>query len=111
MPSFGIDLSTSAATALGEGFGQGLIHVLLVVGLGALYLVQQKMVAARATISPSLSPTQQKLMQYLPVVFAVFQFFFLSALVVYYIFQTLIRILQQYYITRTLYPRHDEPLR
>ena len=103
MPSFGLDLSKSAATAIGDGIGQGLIYTLLVVALGALYFGQQKMVAARATISPSMSPTQQKLMQYLPVFFAVFQIFFLSALVVYYIFQTLLRILQQYYITKKFY--------
>ncbi|MDG1695495.1 MAG: YidC/Oxa1 family membrane protein insertase [Ilumatobacter sp.] len=103
MPSFGLDLSKSAATAIGEGLGEGFIYALLVVGLGALYFAQQKMVAARATISPSMSPTQQKLMQYLPVFFAVFQIFFLSALVVYYIFQTLLRILQQYYITKKFY--------
>ena len=103
MPSFGLDLSKSAATAISEGIGEGLIYTLLVVALGALYFGQQKMVAARATISPSMSPTQQKLMQYLPVFFAIFQIFFLSALVVYYIFQTLLRILQQYYITKKFY--------
>ena len=63
---------------------------MLVVVLGALYFVQQRMVAARASISPTMSPTQQKLMQYLPVFFAIFQVFFLAALVIYYIFQTLL---------------------
>ncbi len=109
MPSFGLDLDLSAADAVGQGIGKGLVYVLLVVALGALYFGQQKMVAARATISPSMSPTQQKLMQYLPVFFAVFQIFFLSALVVYYIFQTLLRILQQFYITKKFYG-HDESL-
>ena len=80
-----------------------MIYTLLVVVLGALYFGQQKMVAARAAISPTMSQTQQKLMQYLPVFFAVFQIFFLSALVFYYIFQTLLRILQQYYITKKFY--------
>ena len=64
----------------------GIIYALLVVALGGLYFGQQRMVAARASISPTMSPTQQKLMQYLPVVFAVFQIFFLTALVIYYIF-------------------------
>jgi YidC/Oxa1 family membrane protein insertase len=109
MPSFGLDLSKSAFEKIGEGLGQGLIYALLVVVLGALYFGQQKMVAARATMSPTMSEGQQKLMQYLPVFFAVFQIFFLSALVVYYIFQTLLRILQQYYITKKFYG-HDESL-
>lgn len=109
MPSLGLDLSKSAAEAVTDGFGTGIWYVLLVVVLGALYLVQQKMVAARAAISPTMSPTQQKLMQYLPVFFAVFQLFFLSALVVYYIVQTVLRIIQQMYITKAFYG-HDESL-
>ena len=70
--------------------------------LGVLYFVQQRMVAAR-TVSPTMSAGQQKIMQYLPVVFAVFQLFFPVGLVIYYITQTLLRIGQQYYITQRFY--------
>ena len=107
--SFGIDLSKSAAEAVADGFGTGIWYVVLVVVLAGLYFVQQRMVAARASISPTMSATQQKLMQYLPVFFAVFQIFFLAALVVYYIFQTIFRIMQQAYITRAFYG-HDESI-
>ena len=107
--SLGLDLSKSAAEAVGDGFGTGIWYVLLVVLLGALYFAQQRMVAARASISPTMSAGQQKLMQYLPVFFAIFQIFFLAALVVYYVFQTVFRILQQAYITRAFYG-HDESL-
>jgi YidC/Oxa1 family membrane protein insertase len=109
MLSFGLDLSKSPFEAITENPTTGIVYALLVVLLGGLYFGQQRMVAARASISPTMSPTQQKLMQYLPVVFAVFQIFFLTALVVYYIFQTLLRILQQYYITKKFYG-HDEAL-
>ncbi len=109
MMSLGLDLSKSAAIEITNGFVAALPYVLLVVVLGALYFVQQRMVAARASISPTMSAGQQKLMQYLPVFFAIFQIFFLSALVVYYIFQTLLRIAQQAYITRAFYG-HDESL-
>ena len=109
MQSLGIDLSKSAATAITEGFGTALPYVLLVLLLGGLYFVQQRMVAARAAISPTMSQAQQKLMQYLPVFFAVFQVFFIAALVVYYICQTVLRIAQQMYITRVFYG-HDEAL-
>jgi YidC/Oxa1 family membrane protein insertase len=95
--------------AVADGFSNGIWYVLLVVLLGGLYFVQQRMVAARASISPTMSAGQQKLMQYLPVFFAVFQLFFLSALVIYYIFQTIFRIGQQAYITRAFYG-HDEAL-
>jgi YidC/Oxa1 family membrane protein insertase len=107
MDSWALDLSKSAATMLGTDFGRGLIYALLVVGLGGLYLFQQRMVAARATLSPTMSETQQKVMQYLPVVFAVFQIFFLFGLVVYYIVQSILRILVQAYITRRFYRGED----
>ncbi|MGA1034188.1 MAG: YidC/Oxa1 family membrane protein insertase [Ilumatobacteraceae bacterium] len=103
MPSWGLDLSKSPAVMLGESFGKGLIYAGLVVILGLLYLFQQRMVAARASISPTMSESQQKLMQYLPVVFAVFQIFFLLGLVVYYIVQSVIRIVVQAYITKRFY--------
>jgi len=109
MLALGLDYSLSAARAVSEGFVTALPYVLLVVLLGGLYFVQQRMVAARASISPTMSPAQAKLMQYLPVAFAVFQVFFLAALVVYYIFQTLLRIAQQAYITRAFYG-HDDSL-
>ncbi len=109
MNSLGLDLSLSAFEAIQEGFVKGLPYALLVVVLGALYWVQQRMVASRAAVNPTMSPSQQKLLQYLPVVFAVFQIFFLAALVVYYMFQTLLRIAQQAYITRKFYG-HDEAL-
>ncbi len=107
--SLGLDLSKSAVEAVADGFGTGIWYVLLVVLLGALYFAQQRMVAARASISPTMSAGQAKLMQYLPVFFAIFQVFFLAALVVYYLFQTVFRIMQQAYITRAFYG-HDESL-
>lgn len=109
MSAFGLDLSVSPAEMLGSNFGRGLIYALLVILLGTLYFFQQRMVAARAAVSPTMSPAQQKLMQYLPVAFAVFQIFFLLGLVVYYIVQAILRILQQYYITKRFYG-HEESL-
>lgn len=103
MKSLGLDLSLSPLQALGSNFAQGLLYAAIVVVLAGLYFFQQRMVAARASISPSMSPTQQKLMQYLPVFFAVFQVFFLLGLVIYYIVQAVLRILQQGYITKRFY--------
>jgi YidC/Oxa1 family membrane protein insertase len=109
MTAFGLDLSLSPAEMLGQDFARGLVYAALVAFLGGLYFFQQRMVAARAAVSPTMSPSQQKLMQYLPVAFAVFQIFFLLGLVVYYIVQSLLRILQQFYITKRFYG-HDESL-
>jgi YidC/Oxa1 family membrane protein insertase len=109
MKSFGIDLAISPVEALSRGIGTGLIYAVLVVILGGLYFLQQRMVAARAAVSPTMSPRQQKLMQYLPVAFAFFQMFFLTGLVIYYSAQAVLRIGQQAYITRRFYG-HEEAL-
>ena len=102
MLAFGLDLALRPADVVRDDPAKGLIYVLLVVLLGGLYFVQQRMVASRTT-SATMSPTQQKVMQYLPVFFAVFQLFFPVGLVIYYLTQTVVRIAQQAYITRRFY--------
>jgi len=103
MMSFGLDLAISPSEAMQENFTHGIWYALLVVLLGGLYLVQQRMVASRAPANGSMSATQAKIMQYMPVAFALFQVFLPTSLVVYYLTQTVFRILQQGYITRRFY--------
>lgn len=103
MKSFGLDLSARPFRMLSESFGKGMIYALLIVVLGVLYFIQQKMIASRAQVSPTISPSQQKLMQYLPVVFAVFLVFYLTGLVIYYMAQAVIRIGLNAYITHRFY--------
>jgi YidC/Oxa1 family membrane protein insertase len=103
MLAWGLDLSRRPIQVISESFGKGLVYAVLVVALGALYFLQQRMVAARASVSPTMSPAQQKLMQYLPVVFAVFLVFYLTGLVIYYMAQAIFRIGLQYYITKRFY--------
>ena len=57
MRAFGLDLAKTPAEALGDGLGTGIVYALLVVLLGVLYFLQQRMVAARAAISPTMSAT------------------------------------------------------
>ena len=106
MLAFGLDLAKSPAKVMGEDFLRGIPYALLIVLLGATFLVQQRMIASRTT-SASMSPTQAKIMQYLPVAFAVFQVFLPTGLVVYYMTQAVIRIIQQWYITRRFYGHDD----
>jgi YidC/Oxa1 family membrane protein insertase len=103
MMAWGLDLSKRPYSMMSESFVEGLIYVGLVVALGALYFVQQRMVASRAAVSPTVSPTQQKLMQYLPVAFAVFMGFYLTGLVIYYFAQAVFRIGLNWYITHRFY--------
>ena len=102
MLSFGLDLAITPANAMGDDFVRGIPYALLIVGLGGLFLIQQRMVASRTT-SATMSPTQAKVMQYLPVAFALFQVFLPTGLVVYYGVQAVVRIVQQYYITKRFF--------
>jgi YidC/Oxa1 family membrane protein insertase len=103
MLTWGLDLARRPSEVISESFGKGLIYAMIVVALGVLYYVQQKMVAARAQVAPNMSEMQAKLMQYLPVVFAVFLVFYLTGLVIYYMAQAIFRIGLQYYITHRFY--------
>ena len=102
MLSLGLDLSLRPVDVISDNPGKGVIYALLVIALMGLYYLQQRMIASR-TVSPTMSATQAKIMQYLPVVFGVFQIFFPVGLVIYYISQTVVRIAQQAYITRRFY--------
>jgi len=102
MVSFGLDLAVTPVEALQDNFAYGLWYALLVIAMAALFLIQQRMIASR-TVNPTMSATQAKIMQYLPVAFAFFQVFLPTGLVVYYAVQAVIRILQQWYITRRFY--------
>jgi YidC/Oxa1 family membrane protein insertase len=103
MLTWGLDLAKRPSEVIADSFGKGLPYAMLVVTLGVLYYLQQKMVAARAQVAPNMSEAQAKLMQYLPVVFAVFLVFYLTGLVIYYMAQAIFRIGLQYYITHRFY--------
>jgi YidC/Oxa1 family membrane protein insertase len=105
MLAFGLDLAKSPAKVMGEDFVKGIPYALMIVLLAFTFFVQQKMIASRTT-SASMSATQAKIMQYLPVAFAVFQVFLPTGLVIYYFTQAVVRILQQWYITKRFYG-HD----
>ncbi len=102
MLAFGLDLAARPIEVIQDSPGKGIVYALLVIFLGTLYFIQQRMVASR-TPATGMSPGQQKIMQYLPVGFAFFQLFFPVGLVIYYITQTLVRIGQQAYITQRFY--------
>jgi YidC/Oxa1 family membrane protein insertase len=103
MMSFGLDLAITPQNAMKADFVSGIWYALLVVILGGLFLVQQRMVASRTPTNAGMSPVQAKIMQYMPVAFALFQVFLPTSLVVYYMTQTVVRIVQQGYITRRFY--------
>ncbi len=103
MLSMGLDLAKRPVRALGDSLWPGLAYALLILVMAGLYLFQQKMVASRSQVSPTMSAAQQKLFQYLPVVFALFMFFYLTGLVIFYMAQAIFRIGLNYYITHRFY--------
>jgi YidC/Oxa1 family membrane protein insertase len=107
MLAWGLDLSKRPYAMMGESFGKALLYGGLVLVLALLYFVQQRMVASRAAVSPTISATQQKLMQYLPVAFAAFMGFYLTGLVIYYFAQAVFRIGLNWYITHRFYKHED----
>ena len=106
MRSIGLDLAVHPIEVMREDFVRGLVYAGLVAGLALLYFVQQRMVASR-TVSPTMSASQQKILQYLPVAFAVFQVVLPTGLIVYYFVQAIVRIGQQAYITKRFYGDDD----
>jgi YidC/Oxa1 family membrane protein insertase len=102
MKAFGLNLAISPSQAMKDNFSKGIPYALLIVMLGGLFFIQQRMVASRAA-NPTMSAGQAKVMQYLPVAFALFQVFLPTSLVVYYATQAIVRIVQQGYITRRFY--------
>ena len=102
MLSFGLDLAITPARAMSGDIVRGIPYALLIVGLAGLFFIQQRMVASRTT-SATMSPTQAKIMQYLPVAFALFQVVLPTGLVFYYGVQAIVRVVQQGYITKRFY--------
>ena len=106
MNSFGLDLSESASSALGESIGHGLPYLLLVIGVGVTTWVQQKQIQGRNK-NAEVNPQQQMLMKILPFMLPIFSFGFPAALVVYWFVSNLFRVGQQAFITRRVYGKHD----
>lgn len=102
MISWGLDLSESAVVALGDSFLHGLPYLVLIIVVAGTSYIQQKQISGR---NPNAEiPAQQKmLLRIMPVFFAFISFSFAAGLVLYFLVSNLYRILQQAYISRSLY--------
>lgn len=106
MVAFGVDLAESASKALGQGFVEGLPHVVLVAIVAVSSYYQQKQIQGRNP-NAEMPPQQKMLMRLMPAMFVVFAFVAPSALVIYFVTSNLYRIGMQAYITRSLYQGED----
>ena len=109
MTSLGFDISRSASQVLGDG---GIIeafpYLLLVLVVGVSGFVQHRMIRARQT-GAVINPTQETVMKIIPFFLPIFSFTLPAAIVFYFLVSNLYRIVQQYYITRSLYSGEDSP--
>lgn len=106
MTSFGLDLSQSASSALGDSILTGVPYLLLVIGVGVTTWFQQKQIQGRNK-GAEINPQQQAIMKILPFMLPIFSFGFPAALVVYWFVSNLFRVGQQAFITRQIYGKHD----
>jgi YidC/Oxa1 family membrane protein insertase len=108
MNAFGLDLSRSASTALAEGFVTALPYFLLVGVIALLSWIQQKQIMGR-NAGAEITQQQRTMMIIGPVMYVVFAFISPAAIGIYFLVSTFWRVVQQYYITRSLYGHDDAP--
>ena len=106
MKSFGVDLSQSTATALGNGFLHALPYIGLVAIIAVLSWYQQKQIMGR-NANAEVSQQQQMMMRIGPLMYVFFAFVSPAAIGIYFLISTLWRVGQQHYITRALYRGED----
>ncbi|HEX8804241.1 MAG TPA: YidC/Oxa1 family membrane protein insertase, partial [Acidimicrobiales bacterium] len=106
MNAFGIDLARSAATALSEGFLTALPYIGLVAVIAGLSWFQQRQIMGR-NAGTEITSQQRMMMRLGPAMYVFFAFVSPAAIGVYFLVSTFWRVVQQYYITRSLYRGED----
>lgn len=109
MRSFGLDLARTPLGALDSGIVTAIPYFLMVVLVAALSLFQTHQIQKRTQDEDSeTSSQQQMIMRIVPWMTPFFSLSLPAGVVVYFIVSSIVRIIQQAYITRTLYS--DETL-
>jgi YidC/Oxa1 family membrane protein insertase len=107
MMSFGMDLSQSALNELkNDGLVTALPFIILVGLVAGTAYVQQRQIAGRTTLHGAQSPVnpqQQLLMKIMPFIFIPISVSLPAGVVIYFVVSNLVRIGQQYAVTRLEY--------
>ncbi len=106
MVSWGIDMSRSAQSVLGDNIVDALPYLVMIGVVLLTSLYQQRQIRGRNTGAQS-NPQQEMIMKILPWMLPVFSFTMPAALVVYFVISNVCRIGQQAYITHSLYKGED----
>lgn len=107
MNFFGMDLSLSAAQAVGTSIVTALPYLALLGIMLATGLYQNKQLRARNT-SGNVNPQQQMLMRFMPFFLPIFSYGFPAGLALYWCTQNLCRIGTNAYITRSIYHKEQQ---
>jgi YidC/Oxa1 family membrane protein insertase len=101
----GLDLSRTPLDAARESIGTGLPYLAMVGIVAFLGWYQQVQIQGRMT--GEVSSQQQLIMKIMPWMLPIFAFTMPAGLVLYFIVSSLLRIIQQAYITRTVYGNEE----
>ena len=101
----GLDLSRTPLDVLRDSVSSSLPYLLMVAVVGALGWYQQRQIAGRS--SGEISSQQQMIMKIMPWMLPVFSFTMPAGLVLYFIVSALLRVIQQGYITRSVYGNEE----
>jgi YidC/Oxa1 family membrane protein insertase len=107
MVSFGVDLSRSLTQVLSDdGIITALPYITMILVVLVTSIVQQRQIQGRSR-STQTNSQQQMLMKIMPYMLPVFAIAMPAALLVYFIVSNLFRVVQQGYITRSMYGDND----
>src|SRR5262245_58026145 len=102
MRAFGMNLAESATKALQHSFVSVLPYLVLIIGVAATSIIQQRQISGR-TPAAAANPQQQMLMKLGPIMITGFSLIVPGALVIYFFVSNLYRVGQQALISRTIY--------
>jgi YidC/Oxa1 family membrane protein insertase len=107
MESFGVDLSRSLLDTLsGDGFVTALPYIAVVGVIAVLSWYQQRQIMGR-NAGQEITSQQRLMMRIGPIMYTFFAVYVPLAVGVYFLVSTLWRVVQQAYITRSLYGHED----
>jgi YidC/Oxa1 family membrane protein insertase len=102
MRAFGMNLAESATKALSHSFVTVLPYLVLIIGVAATSIIQQRQISGRNPAAAA-NPQQQMLMKLGPIMITGFSLIVPGALVIYFFVSNLYRVGQQALISRTIY--------
>jgi YidC/Oxa1 family membrane protein insertase len=111
VPFLGMDLAARAIDELRSNFVGAIPYLVLIAVVAVTAYVQQWQISARNTGSGNpVNPQQQMLLRILPLFTSIFSLVIPAGLIMYFFVSNTYRVVQNEYITRTMYRKQPPPL-